>query len=104
MYSTTFQFGTKHDILNKNISGKAGILQGETMQKHEIDRINELAHKAKTVGLTEAETAERAELRRRYVADVRAALQSQLENTVVQEPDGTRHPLLKKGGADRARF
>nr|WP_317402112.1 DUF896 domain-containing protein [uncultured Gemmiger sp.] len=73
------------------------------MQKHEIDRINELAHKAKTVGLTEAEIAERADLRRRYVADVRAALQNQLEHTVVQEPDGTRHPLLKKGGAGGVR-
>ncbi len=78
-------------------------LQGDIMQKHEIDRINELAHKAKTVGLTEAEIAERAELRRRYVADVRAALQNQLEHTVVQEPDGTRHPLLKNGGASGVR-
>lgn len=73
------------------------------MKRHEIDRINELAHKAKTVGLTEAEIAERADLRRRYVADVRAALQAQLEHTVVQEPDGSRHPLLKKGGANGVR-
>lgn len=73
------------------------------MQKHEIDRINELARKAKTQGLTEAEIAERADLRRRYVADVRAALQAQLEHTVVQEPDGSRHPLLKKGGTNGAR-
>lgn len=74
------------------------------MQKHEIARINELAHKAKTQGLTEAEIAERADLRRRYLADIRAAVQQQLEHTVVQEPDGSRHPLLKnKGGADSAR-
>lgn len=74
------------------------------MQKHEIARINELAHKAKTQGLTEAEIAERADLRRRYLADIRASLQQQLEHTVVQEPDGSRHPLLKKkGGADSAR-
>lgn len=74
------------------------------MQKHEIARINELAHKAKTQGLTEAEIAERADLRRRYLADIRTSLQQQLEHTVVQEPDGSRHPLLKKkGGADSAR-
>ena len=73
------------------------------MQKHEIDRINELARKAKTQGLTEAEIAERADLRRRYIADVHSALQAQLEHTVVQEPDGTRHPLLKKGGAHGVR-
>ena len=70
------------------------------MQKKEIDRINELARKAKTEGLTEAETAERDELRRRYIADIRAAVQDQLAHTIVQEPDGTRHPLLKKGGTE----
>lgn len=73
------------------------------MKRHEIDRINELAHKAKTVGLTEAEIAERADLRRRYLADIRAAVLEQLEHTIVQEPDGTRHPLLKKEGVRGAR-
>lgn len=73
------------------------------MKRHGIDRINELAHKAKTVGLTEAEIAERADLRRRYLADIRAAVQEQLEHTIVQEPDGTRHPLLKKEGVRGAR-
>ena len=72
------------------------------MQKKEIDRINELAHKAKTEDLTEAETAERDELRRRYIADIRAAVQDQMAHTIVEEPDGTRHPLLKKGGGQGA--
>lgn len=103
MYSTTFQFSPEHGILDRNIPGRAGTLWGKTMQKHEIDRINELAHKAKTTGLTEAEIAERAELRRRYVADVRAALQDQLNHTIVQEPDGTRHPLLKQKETHRVR-
>lgn len=71
------------------------------MQKEKIDRINELARKAKMTGLTEAETAERAELRKEYLAAVRLSLQTQLEHTIVQEPDGTRHPLLKKTGAQR---
>ena len=49
------------------------------MQKEKIDRINELARKAKTTGLTEEETAERAELRKEYLAAVRLSLQTQLE-------------------------
>ena len=69
------------------------------MQKEKIDRINELARKAKTTGLTEEETAERAELRKEYLAAVRLSLQTQLEHTIVQEPDGTRHRLPRRGSA-----
>lgn len=72
------------------------------MQQKDIDRINALARKAKAEGLTEAECAERAELRRRYIADMRAAVQDQLAHTVVVRPDGTREPLLK-GGATGGR-
>ena len=36
------------------------------MEKWKIDRINDLAHKKKTVGLTEAELTEQAALRREY--------------------------------------
>ena len=43
-----------------------------------IKRINELAHKAKTVGLTDAEIAEREELRNIYRASVVANLKAQL--------------------------
>ncbi len=43
-----------------------------------VDRINELARKAKTPeGLTEQERAEQAELRQAYVAAVRANLTAQ---------------------------
>ena len=62
-----------------------------------IDRINALARKAKTPeGLTAEETAERAALRQEYVAAVRANLEAQLDNTLIQEPDGTRHRLPKQ--------
>ncbi len=65
--------------------------------QEKIDRINALARKAKTPeGLTAEETAERAALRQEYVAAVRAILEAQLDNIVIQEPDGTRHRLPKK--------
>lgn len=66
------------------------------MDQKKIARINALAHKAKTSGLTEAEMAERETLRREYLADVRASIQAQLDSTVVVEPDGTRRPLKKR--------
>lgn len=60
----------------------------------DIDRINALARKSRTPeGLTDAERAEQMELRRRYVAAVRENLTAQLDNTVIQEPDGTKRPL-----------
>lgn len=67
------------------------------MEQSKIDRINFLAKKARTPeGLTEEETAERAALRAEYVAAFKASLVAQLENVVIQEPDGTRHPLIEK--------
>jgi uncharacterized protein YnzC (UPF0291/DUF896 family) len=61
-----------------------------------IARINELAKKAKTEGLTEAETEERAKLRRIYIDSVKASLVGQLENTYLVDPDGTKHKLNHK--------
>ncbi len=67
------------------------------MEQAKIDRINALAQKAKTpAGLTPEETAERAALRSEYVAAFQASLVAQLESTLIQEPDGTRHRLPKK--------
>lgn len=54
-----------------------------------IQRINELYHKSQDVGLTEAEKEEQAQLRKEYVASVRANLRGQLENIDVVEKDGT---------------
>ena len=61
-----------------------------------IARINELAKKAKTEGLNEAETEERAKLRRIYIDSVKASLVGQLENTYLVDPDGTKHKLQHK--------
>ena len=52
------------------------------IDEKKIQRINELARKAKSPeGLTEAEVQERALLRREYVEAVRMNLQAQLDNT-----------------------
>ena len=58
------------------------------MNNEKIDRINTLAHKAKSVGLTEEEKKEQAELRKEYLAAVRQNLQAQLNNIDVKEKDG----------------
>ena len=50
------------------------------MKQEQIDRINALAHKAKSVGLTEEEKKERELLRKEYLASVRMNLRSQLDN------------------------
>ena len=60
-----------------------------------ITRINVLAKKAKTDGLTE-ETAERDKLRRIYIDSVKANLVGQLDNTYVLQPDGTKKKLERK--------
>ena len=64
------------------------------MEQERIDRINALARKSRTPeGLTEAERAEQASLRKEYVASVLTSLQSNLDSTYIQEPDGTKHRL-----------
>ena len=62
----------------------------------QIARINELAKKAKTVGLTAEEEAERKTLRESYIKTFRESLRGQLDNTVIVRPDGTRENLKKK--------
>ncbi len=66
------------------------------MNKEKIERINELARKKKTTGLTEEEKAEQAELRHEYLAEFRESMKAMLDSTVIQEPDGTRHKLKQK--------
>ncbi len=46
------------------------------MEQKKIDRINELARKAKAEGLTEEETKERDILRREYIDSFKASLVS----------------------------
>ena len=67
------------------------------MEQKKIDRINELARKAKTEGLTEAETAERAALRREYIDSVVGNLKGQLDTVYFVDEKGNKEKLKKKG-------
>ena len=61
-----------------------------------IARINELAAKNKTVGLTDEELVERDKLRRIYIDSYKASLVGQLENTYIVQPDGTKVKVKHK--------
>ena len=61
-----------------------------------IARINELAKKAKTEGLTGEEIAERDKLRRIYIDSVKSNLVCQLENTYIVRPDGSKQKIEHK--------
>ena len=60
-----------------------------------IVRINELAKKAKTEGLTDEELVERDKLRRIYIDSVKANLTGQLDNTYIVDEKGNKIPLKK---------
>ncbi len=66
------------------------------MQTKDLERINELARKARETELTEEEKAEQKLLRHDYAAAFCRDLKQQLDNTVVVEPDGTRHHLSQR--------
>ena len=66
------------------------------MEQKKIDRINELAQRAKTTGLTEEELSERAALRREYIESYRRSLVAQLDNTYLVDEKGNKSKLRKK--------
>lgn len=73
-----------------------GIEESYMNMDERIKRINELAHKQKSEGLTEEEKAEQAVLRREYIDSVKGNLAAQLGSIKVKNPDGSLHPLQKK--------
>lgn len=68
------------------------------MDQKTIDRINELARKSKTEGLTPAEKEEQKKLRAEYIAVIRMNLRSQLDNIDIKEKDGSITNLGEKYG------
>lgn len=68
------------------------------MNEEKIARINELYHKSKAEGLTEAEKKEQADLRREYIEAVKMNVRSQLNNISIQNEDGSITDLGEKFG------
>ena len=66
------------------------------MNEDKIRRINELARKKKTVGLTELELAEQQALRSEYLKAFRVNMEQMLEGVFIKEEDGSIAPLRKK--------
>jgi len=67
------------------------------MEQAKIERINALARKSREPGgLTEAERAEQAALRREYIAAYRRSLEAQLENTWIVDEQGHKTKLKKR--------
>lgn len=63
------------------------------MDKKQIDRINELARKKKTVGLSEEELKEQKELYKIYLGNIRRNFKNTVDNIVVKREDGSTIPL-----------
>ena len=66
------------------------------MDKGLIDRINELARKKKTEGLSELELKEQADLRAQYLAEFRASLEATMDQIWIENEDGVYEKLQKK--------
>lgn len=63
------------------------------MEQMNLKRINELTAISRERELTAEEQAERQQLRQDYLKAFRAQMRQQLDNTVVEYPDGSRKPL-----------
>lgn len=68
------------------------------MNEKKIERINELYHKAKEIGLTKEEKEEQKALRTEYILAIRKNLRAELNNVSIQNEDGTITDLGKKYG------
>ena len=65
------------------------------MDKEKITRINFLARKSKTEGLTEAEKAEQTKLRNEYREYMRRGYMAEFSNTYIVDDNGNKRKLIK---------
>ncbi|KAF0995558.1 DUF896 domain-containing protein [Geobacillus thermoleovorans] len=74
------------------------------LAKHKLARINELAKKAKTGGLSAEETLEQAKLRREYIQAFRKTMTDMLHTVTVIDPTGNDVTPKKLKESQRRRF
>lgn len=58
------------------------------LPKHKLNRINELAKKAKSTGLTEKEAKEQTALRKEYLQVFRSSMLNTLDSVTIVDPNG----------------
>ncbi len=66
------------------------------MLQEKVNRINFLAKKAKTEGLTDAEKQEQQTLRQEYLAEWRMGVVQVLDNTYIMDENGVKRKLKPK--------
>lgn len=71
------------------------------MTEEKIKRINELYHKAKNEGLSDAEKEEQQKLRKDYIESFKRNLRGQLDNISIKEADGSITNLGEKHGLNQ---
>jgi uncharacterized protein YnzC (UPF0291/DUF896 family) len=72
------------------------LIKGKIMEKSRSEKLNEYAARVKAgETLTPEEIADRDRLRQEFIAEFRKNFRAQLDNTVIQYPDGTKKSLKK---------
>lgn len=63
------------------------------MEQVKIDRINALAKKSKTMGLTDEEKKEQQILRQEYIQAFKSNMKATLDSITIVDGDGNKRPL-----------
>ena len=88
-------------ILNSEAKEREDMVVSDTT----LARINELAKKAKTVGLTErGNCGKMIGLRQEYLRNFRQKFRSQLEQIQILEPDGSVTPVRSRTANDKKKL
>ncbi|MGN0545559.1 MAG: DUF896 domain-containing protein [Acutalibacteraceae bacterium] len=66
------------------------------MKKEEIKRMNDLYHLSQERSLSEDEYNEWSDLKQKYIADFKASLTGQLDNTYIIDEKGNKHKFQRK--------